>query len=539
MAKLDLSELMKQAKKKSAEAQAERRAQLDTDHYTARGHLGAPKKGKGYRPSTDEAKAILDSAMLHYEEPEIMWLQQASAEGNEEFEVSGFSYHDLPDLLSIPYWRPVGKSGKMREKQFALSQRLDIADNALAGVHAIRNEGCPRWLAEAMIADSYDQEVNRIVNVPKQDAIDWIGVVHSQLPRLNTKGLMYAIGLVRDGKLHVVATAGTVTGRWGKISPHSVLELTRIASDRAIRGGSSMLASRIIDLLEDSSRDRSQPALFVTYSLDSEQGSTYRGLRGKGLRPTSLNAPKEGTQGRRGADSVDEAAGGAWKLRWEAGPGAQSAKWDLLRFVGRDLPKTYKVVEKVVASFPPDKKPKLMFRRDQPLPGDVQLMVDAGLLGTDPKGSRSTKTHRAVTLRDSARAWLRDHDPATEEQRQEAVRLSRLPKLTPQMIFAAIYGASNVLDYNLAGLHVYHVRDTIRAIATLKMMEIGGGEVIRDVDTAMLVLEATLETMDRETPVPAFVRKGSMMDLCRDRRRYFRDSLVRAMRPKPRINPWL
>jgi hypothetical protein len=114
------------------------------------------------------------------------------------------------------------------------------------------------------------------------------------------------------------------------VDPRNILELTRIASDGTTKGASSKLAARMIDLLDRSKRgDADAPALFVTYSLGTEDGTTYRALREKGLRPVALvHGKAAGGGGARSGNRLGYAEPD--KIRWEAGAAAGPARWDLL-----------------------------------------------------------------------------------------------------------------------------------------------------------------------------------------------------------------
>ena len=168
----------------------------------------------------------------------------------------------------------------------------------------------------------------RIANVDKATAADFIEKHHSALPYLPYRGLLFSIGLYKGKRLVAVATANTPTGRFdldkrvksGKLDIGNILELTRIASDGTIPNASSILASRIIDLLPVSLRGaKDKESLFVTYSLDNEQGSTYRALRQKGLRATRYTKGKKASGARKGAT---QSLADIDKIRWEAGSAA-------------------------------------------------------------------------------------------------------------------------------------------------------------------------------------------------------------------------
>ena len=184
---------------------------------------------------------------------------------------------------------------------------------------------------------------DRLILVPisKKDAFAYIKKNHSALPDANPRGLMMTLAVQdTDGKIGAVATVNTPTGRWdladrGEDFDHmNVIELTRVASDGSIKGASSMLTGRAIDLLPFLKRgDPNKQDLFVTYSLDSEEGSTYRALRDKGLRPTQYIKGQVPQGARKGAD-VKKSLANIDKIRWEAGSGALKGNWDLLGLVG-------------------------------------------------------------------------------------------------------------------------------------------------------------------------------------------------------------
>jgi len=185
---------------------------------------------------------------------------------------------------------------------------------------------------------------DRLILTPisKEDAFAYIKKNHSALPDANPRGLMMVLAVQdTDGKIGAVATINTPTGRWdlvnrGEDFDHmNVIELTRVASDGSIKGASSMLTGRAIDLLPFLKRgDPNKKDLFVTYSLDSEEGSTYRALKDKGLRPTAFIKGQKPQGARKGSD-VKKNLGNIDKIRWEAGSGAIEANWDLLDLVGK------------------------------------------------------------------------------------------------------------------------------------------------------------------------------------------------------------
>jgi hypothetical protein len=286
---------------------------------------------RGYQATLVLARQLLDYGVSICDDPEFYFVSQCGwgmtrelaeeDDGDEEEgdDYLGFTIHDLPDLLGVPYGLP-------GRPPYSQAYRVDIAERLLYGSAQIRDEWFPRWLADTMFADVLENLYLRLIALPKEEAIEFVRRHHSKLPVVNPRGLMYAIGAVLDGKLVAVATAGTPTGRWEH--PHSVLELTRIASDGSVKGASSMLAARLIDLLQVSNRDPSFPSLFVTYSLTTEEGTTYRALKDKGLRPTKLVKARTGGGSRQQSEvSLSDVD----KIRWEAGAAAAPANWTLLK----------------------------------------------------------------------------------------------------------------------------------------------------------------------------------------------------------------
>ena len=172
--------------------------------------------------------------------------------------------------------------------------------------------------------------------VSMDTAFDFIKKHHSALPDANPKGLMMTLAVMdTDGKIGAVATVNTPTGRWDLseregLDHRNVVELTRVASDGSIKGASSMLTSRVIDLLPYLGRgDPSKKNLFITYSLDKEEGTTYKALRDKGLRPVAFIKGK-GEVGGGSRKVVSTGLPNVDKIRWEAGSGALKGNWKLL-----------------------------------------------------------------------------------------------------------------------------------------------------------------------------------------------------------------
>ena len=222
--------------------------------------------------------------------------------------------------------------------------------------HARKDEEgrLPKWAAQAIFGDllasmtpGYGMKL-RLVNVDKDTARQFIEKHHSALPYLNPRGLMYALGVMKGNRLVAVATASTPSAKWAPrptswadyragrerwVDPRNVMELTRVASDGSTKGAASKLVARLLTLLPQSKRgDPDLPALFVTYQLTSEDGSSYKALQDRGLRPVAFREGKEPSGSRAGA-TEDKALARVDKIRWEYSPDpntALPARWDLI-----------------------------------------------------------------------------------------------------------------------------------------------------------------------------------------------------------------
>lgn len=326
------------------------------------GSQGAPAPGeKGYKPprtfppeaydgrSPNQVAAhALGEAVRLYEDPEFAQAVQSAP-------------RDAADLLAIPLTGPDGGQLKARDRvqlmRFvvhlagetrpmaeasregpiessreaarAARQGRKLADADRWTSERVERQGfaLPRWAAQAILEDHLEPDHElRLVNVGKGEADAFIREHHRTHPSLNPRGLMYSVGVHKGGRLVAVATAGHPTGRYA--DPRAVLELSRVASDGTVKGAASMLVARLLRLLPKSTREgANKPALFVTYSLSAEEGHTYRGLRDLGLRPVALVAGRDPGGARAGGDAPHVQTS---KIRWEAGPGAAPARWDLL-----------------------------------------------------------------------------------------------------------------------------------------------------------------------------------------------------------------
>jgi len=253
---------------------------------------------------------------------------------------------DLADLLGVPLRGVDGQRAPERVRSDFAHELLELAaqtrDELAPSFVGTLKEGSrflhggqlPSWAAVAVIHDRLTPTRKlRLVNVSKEVARDFIEKHHSALPYLNARGLMYALGVMKGDRLVAVATAGHPTGAgWshGKrgIDARNIVELTRVASDGTVRGASSKLVARLLDILEGSRRGDDGPALFITYQLASEAGTTYKALQDKGLRPVKLCRGKAKPTGSRKGST--RALHAIHKIRWEAGPAAMVPAWELL-----------------------------------------------------------------------------------------------------------------------------------------------------------------------------------------------------------------
>ena len=193
------------------------------------------------------------------------------------------------------------------------------------------------------LARFFSGKEDRIVLAPisKEQAVSFVQDHHSALPKANTKGLMITIGAFdTDGHLGAVGLANTPTGRWDlshrpNLDSRNVVELTRIASDGSIKGASSLITSRIMDLLPSLRRgNKSKNSLFITYSLDNEDGTTYLALRDKGLVPVEyIRGRKPSGKRKKGKEEIS--LSNIDKIRWEYGSAKGEANWKLLDLVGK------------------------------------------------------------------------------------------------------------------------------------------------------------------------------------------------------------
>lgn len=295
---------------------------------------GAPQPGeRGYRPALNAetiAENMLDVARMYLSDPELFWMWTATRQAHPDpdgwvpVEAQG-DPDELPELLGVPRWL---SRERARTVSLGVVQRAMEVEGRSLSPGAQPDGRLPRWAAVGLLADDLRRDAPmRMVNVSKAVSAAFIEQHHRTLPCINQRGIMYAIGVQVRGRLVAVATAGHPTGRWSRVNPRNVLELTRLASDGSTKNAASMLVARLLDLREHSRRGRpSEPALFVTYQLSEAEGAVYRALQDKGLRSVArvpgrkaggaraggrLSPCQRRTGGRTSLGELD-------KVRWEA-----------------------------------------------------------------------------------------------------------------------------------------------------------------------------------------------------------------------------
>lgn len=304
--------------------------------------------------AADDAAAMLESARGFLNEPEAKWAWDwAISERDGVFtDADGFAWDDeqpqepdftLEELAGVSYTSPGGRAYTADERRNLAILAFDLAmgENGRGdpgdtwevggtGEHAHkmgRGFELPRWAAEAVMADALLPRAKlRLVSVSRKVAADFIRQHHSALPEINPRGLLFAVGVARGKRLVGVATCNTPTGRFD--DPSGIVELTRVASDGTVKGAASKLVARVLDVWSRAAR--SAPRKLVTYSLTSEDGTTYKALADKGLRPVVFVRGREPSGARSGGGHEDAALARLDKIRWEAGPDAGPADWSLI-----------------------------------------------------------------------------------------------------------------------------------------------------------------------------------------------------------------
>jgi len=171
------------------------------------------------------------------------------------------------------------------------------------------------------------EELTRLVRpIEMGDAYAFVAAHHSALPDARERGDYLALGLVYGAQLAAVAIVSTPSGR--DEDQERIIDVSRIASDGTVRGASSALMRWVLKHARQINRSTTAEPLVVTYSLLTEQGTTYKALMDEGLRPVRLTRGTSASGSRAGATGT--ALMDAPKLRWEAGPDAAPARPELV-----------------------------------------------------------------------------------------------------------------------------------------------------------------------------------------------------------------
>jgi hypothetical protein len=323
------------------------------------------------------AKSLMKRARSILEDPSA-WPVLANRDymdawQREEFKHEVWQPEDLPDLLGYPLRDDKGKRLRPADRLELARCVVDLAQEETCAAQGTWRyvsksrsfkeidtglcEAMPKHLTEAILTDAFTHDrKSRIKLVPRAEARAFIEKHHRYKPYVRDNGWIYSIGLYNGKRLAAVASAHSVTAGWAvpgfpktgtprqipryarydevdpdenvervPLDPKNILDLSRVASDGTIKGASSMLAARILKLAPATRRgDPDGPWLFTTYSMDDEEGSTYKALKELGLRPVHRRSPRNVKSGaRRGAKlrGDDFVA----KIRWEAGPAAMKA----------------------------------------------------------------------------------------------------------------------------------------------------------------------------------------------------------------------
>lgn len=270
------------------------------------------------------------------------------------------AYEEMEMVIDAIVHHPLDLPGTI--DAFELSPE-DVGDLIYSYVRESERYGgtVPDWLWVQQIADAIypDPRYGKLElrAVPKEVAYEFVREHHSALGRgaKLPPGLMFALGAYRREafrrpELVAVALAGHPTGagwvRRKDCGAEGTLELTRVASigglyttnrkgQKVPLNASSMLTSRMMDLLPVSGRHGVEGCRFVTYSMIDEKGTTYLSLVSKGLRPTKRVRPKKRATGAR-AGGKGTAKAEVEKIRWEYGPAADPPDWSSLKGVVPD-----------------------------------------------------------------------------------------------------------------------------------------------------------------------------------------------------------
>jgi hypothetical protein len=341
------------------------------------GGIGAPWPGeRGYIPppervTWEQAAAFVRDVLRHLQDGEAgpmiaEWLDDAEAlpmewRPDDDYDDDGLGYdadydtgplfdiRDLPAMLGYPavdpytmadlvayVWRAQDEADLW---DVGLDARTPLAERLVVGI--VREA-----LEESLLDAGGDAaRRQRLVPLPKDDAAAFVRHAHSAFKEANPKGFLAAYGLKVGHALLGVAWLSTPSGRFEDrpgLPKASIVELARVATlredDGGVKGASSKLVARALDLLPRLGRPRKDPTtgawvptpglLLVTYSLLTERGTTYLALADRGLRPVGLTDKRASATGTRAGSSASRPL--EQKVIWHYGPAAHPPRWDVL-----------------------------------------------------------------------------------------------------------------------------------------------------------------------------------------------------------------
>ena len=204
----------------------------------------------------------------------------------------------------------------------------------------------PLTRQQGRLAVADDPTDSRIHVIDKDAAFDRVRAWHKELPDVNYRGFLVAVGFRAGGRLRGVGIATHPSGaaRSGDDPrQHHVVEVSRIATDDSggkgsVRGASSAIMRWFMRNVGGLVRPQAkQPPLLITYSLLTEVGTTYKSVVDEGLHAVALVVPEGASGARAGSDAGKKDVP---KIRWEYGAEARPHKPHLL-----DLHRAYTAVQ--------------------------------------------------------------------------------------------------------------------------------------------------------------------------------------------------
>lgn len=290
----------------------------ETDAQLARRGLTRPETLVTHQDYEDQDLL----SMAWYEDP-YLWVGPSELRAIFAIESPGMTptERDLNDMAEAAIELAMRQRDVSPPTRQAFRPSLSAAQQTRASMQqrVMEDEG---YLSVATINDL----VRRVRPIDKDTAVAFVRAHHSELPSYRFQGLLAAVGLWYGNQIRAVGMVNTPSGR--ESEQDHIIDVSRIASDGSLRGASSAIMAWVIANAGALARPPSRkPPLVVTYSLVSEEGTTYKALEHLGLRPVGLVRPSSG-----GSRPQGTALKNKWKIRWEQGDQAQPAKPYLTEF---------------------------------------------------------------------------------------------------------------------------------------------------------------------------------------------------------------